>query len=198
MQIKVFKVWKYVAAIFIISLNLLFANSVYSFIGSQEYYKIVENNFIKESANRKKALEYIKELKQVTDLKELFYKAQSNNEIKKVNINGKNVEILKPGYENLLDILLKFEKNLYADYIGTDLILRIYGLNNEEVKRKYLMPFVKNLYKHKYCTGYLIYGDILYKNKQFPKAKKVWSEGKHNCKVPYLRTFIIGRLLKYF
>jgi hypothetical protein len=158
----------------------------------------LEKQFIQEYKNKNLAKHYVKILKENKVFQNALSELRNDKKAKIYTVGNKKYRIYKPNYYKFFNTLLRMNNNPYASYLAVNLIMVAYGTYNDEVNNKYLLPFSKVLYLNKMCLGYLFYGDMQRIKKNYSLARQIYIEGKSNCSIPFLRTQIIGRKLKYF
>jgi len=160
----------------------------------------LQKQFIQEYQDKKLALKYVKALKNNSFFKRALSDLRNNAKIKEIHrFNNKNYIIRRPDYPKFFNRMLKLKENPYASFLAVNLIMVAYGNSSDKINKTYLLPFSEQLYLHKMCLGYLFYGDMQRVfDKNFGFAKQIYEKGKYNCTIPFLRTQIIGRELKYY
>jgi len=158
--------------------------------------KNLENKFLKEYPFKKNGKKYINNFKHSNYFFKIKELLNNKNSYKKVKF-GKHI-VYKPNYDKVFDLFLKYKNNPATSYVATQLFLLVYGFYKKDKVIKYLKPFSEVLYKNKMCSGYLFYGDSLRILLDYKKARDVYLDGKKNCNIQWIRTYIVGRLLKFY
>ena len=116
----------------------------------------------------------------------------------RATIGGKQ-SVLAP-YDKVIEELYQARKSsgsVLASYIALEIGQHIWLMRNGELNDKYLKELTNDLYKHRYCRGYLQQGIFLWGSENREKAIEVMKEGVKNCKDPYLNSQLKLKSGKY-
>ena len=98
-----------------------------------------------------------------------------------------------PDYEKVIEELYNSGKSSGSTlpyYVALEIGQHLWMMRNDSLNQKYLKEISRILYKHKYCRGYLQYGQFLWDDDKREQSLDVLKTGMNNCKDPYMQIAI--------
>lgn len=105
-----------------------------------------------------------------------------------------------PDYEKVIAELYNSGKSSGSTlpyYVALEIGQHLWIMRNDSMNQKYLKEISQILYKHKYCRGYLQYGQFLWDDDKREQSLEVLKTGISNCKDPYMQTTIRKAYYRY-